>query len=278
MAPNYLQVPEPGYEGSFAATSAGGDSNEIVASPHHSNRRSWPGTTAHTGNRLSVFSHNPETGGQLSAFGSIATNRASIVSWDRATYPLSFEHSDSAIAARAPLSGADLPRALSELDTHGGGESPESGSSYDNPEGLSPDLNLLVNESLLKLEQLSPHQQWNPARRNMFRGILTSKRRESMPEYILERLGLRHGNIVNVYEGRLESVQEVTWEEAFHVGTAGPYLESLEQVLSTYCRLDADTMINATYQVSLQVEEWLGPEEEQGSCTGEGQMQSTGDL
>jgi hypothetical protein len=54
MAPNYLQVPEPGYEGSFAATSAGGDSNEIVASPHHSNRRERPLTLA-TGCLYSVI-------------------------------------------------------------------------------------------------------------------------------------------------------------------------------------------------------------------------------
>lgn len=270
MNPNYLHVPELGEE-DFAISNDG--RSDLI--PISSNRLSLPSMNDRTPNRLSVSSY-PDN--QPSLISSNAINRGSIVSWDEASNPLSFEHSDSGIAAGAPLSGADFPRALSEMDTHGGADSPESGSSYDSPEGLSPDLNMLVNESLLKLEQLSPHQMWNPARRNMLQAILTSKKRESMPEYILERLGFTHGNIVSVYEERLESVQEVSWQEAFEVGTAKPYLKSFEQVLLTYCRLDADTMINARYQVSQQVKEWLGPEEEQGSPTGEGQMQSTGDL
>ena len=103
MAHNYLQVPEPGYEEPFA-TSVGGESYGIVASPHGSNRRSSPGMNAHTSNQLSVSSHNPETGRQLSAFDSIATNRASLMSLpDGPSNPLSFIYSDSGTAVEAPL-------------------------------------------------------------------------------------------------------------------------------------------------------------------------------
>jgi hypothetical protein len=171
MNPEYLQVPGPS-QVSFA-TSVGGDLNEIATGSDRLNRRSWPGLNAHTPNRLSVSSYTPETCNQPSLFPTNAADRNSGIIWaDVASNPLSFVHPDSGNAVGAPSSGADFFQVLSELGTHKGGESRESGSSYGDTEGLSVTLNLLVNESLQRLVNLqAPYKIWKFGWRNKFREI-----------------------------------------------------------------------------------------------------------
>jgi hypothetical protein len=252
MNPEYLQVPESSQQ-SFA-TSVGGDSNEIATGTDRLNCRSWPGMSAHTPNRLSVSSQFPETGPQLSAFGSIATNRASLVSLpDGPSNPLSFIYLDTGTAVEAPMYGADYFGDLSQLESPGGGESSRTGSSYDKPEDPSPDPDILVNASLQRLEELQgPYKILNLEWRNVFREILAVP--DSMPDSILERIGLRH-ELVVAYKERLESVKEMSLPEAFEVGVAKDYLQSTEQVLAMYCEINADTMFGPRYQVDPSVRE-----------------------
>jgi hypothetical protein len=266
MNPEYLQVPEPSQQ-SFA-TSVGGDSNEIATGTDRLNRRSWPGMSAHTPNRLSVSSQFPEMGPQLSAFGSIATNRASLVSLpDGPGNPLSFIYADTGTAVEAPSSGVDFFQVLSELGAHGGGESRESGSSYGNTEGLSVPLNLLVNESLQRLVNLqAPYKIWKFGWRNKFREILADTK--PIPDHILEKVRLDYEPIVHKYESRHQSVKELALQEAFQAdldfetSLTEHYLESTEQVLATFCQIEADTMIKFTYEFGSQVARWVFEVEE----------------
>jgi hypothetical protein len=264
MDPNYLQPPEE----SCATSSNDGDSNTFVASPNRSNRRSWPRVEAHTRNRLSVSSYTPETGNQPSPLTSNAADRASNISWaDVASNPLSFIRPYSGTAVGAPSSGADLCPVFPELDTYGGGESLRSGLSYGNAEGLSPEVNLLVNGSLQRLVNLQePYKIWKFGWRNKFREILANTK--PIPDHILEKVRLDHEPIVNAYERSHQPVMELTLQEAFEMdldyktSLTKHYLESTEQVLATFCQIDADTMINFTYELVSQVAGWVFAVEE----------------
>jgi hypothetical protein len=259
MAPDYLQVPEPD-EHYFAISNDGG-SDAIPTSPNRASLRSVNNRTL---NRLSLPS---QSGLQLSAFDSNATNRISMVSWNGTSNPLSSIHPDSGTAVNAPSSGADFFQVLSELGTHGGRESRESGSSYGYAEGLSVTLNLLVNESLQRLVNLqAPYKIWKFGWRNKFREILANTK--PIPDHILEKVRLDYEPIVNEYERRHQPVKELALQEAFQMdldyetSLTEHYLESTEQVLATFCQIDADTMINFTYEFVSQVAGWVFEVEE----------------